>query len=541
MQKINPMLGGLVALFVGYAPAQAAEVHHGVLEGAVQDAAGKPVAGAFVKLRNTEKRLGFMVVSQDGGVFSAKQLPAGSYEAQGVGGDFQSNWSAPVAVPERGSVRLNLSLTDPRAPMLPGAWPRRMPEEQAATLPLPEGPGKEVALKHCVSCHLQERFVGRGSTHANWQETIDDMRREIREAELPGLNDREAEVLLDYLATNWGPMPAPDPNSRLPQTPMQGQARKYRIVQYELENPRAETHDVAVDHQGIGWANQRRGGKVSRLDPVTLAYSEIAPPLTTAKIARPGNLQISADGVMWLPDPNEKRWLSYDIKAEKWTSWPFPSTIRGRANGNSMALHHDGTVWGSGPGAARRLDPVTKEWSTWDTPTWTQTRKNPGGYGMSVAGDGRVWMAMNRVDRMARIDAKTGKVDEFKIPVAGNIYPRRLATDAAGDVWVGLWAAGKLMKIDQHTAEMTMIEPPTPYNGAYSVSVDKKNNLIWVPLHKVDKIARYNPKTQEWVEFPLPQAETDVRRIEVDQTNPNRVWWSSTAYNARIGFVELLD
>jgi streptogramin lyase len=60
-------------------------------------------------------------------------------------------------------------------------------------------------------------------------------------------------------------------------------------------------------------------------------------------------------------------------------------------------------------------------------------------------------------------------------------------------------------------------------------------------LHRVDKIARFNPKTNEWLELPLPQAETDVQRIEIDPTNPNRVYWSGVAYNARIGYVELLN
>jgi streptogramin lyase len=239
---------------------------------------------------------------------------------------------------------------------------------------------------------------------------------------------------------------------------MAGQARNYRVVQYELENEGAETHDVAVDPFGVGWANQRLGGKISRFDPETYEYSEISPPMTTASKARPGNLQISADGIMWLPDPNEKRWLSYDIKAGQWTTWPFPSTVRGQANGNSMALHPDGTTWSTGPGSARRLNPVTKEWSSWDTPTWLGTKQNPGGYGITIAGDGRAWFAMNLVDRMARVDSNTGEVVEFEIPVEGNSYPRRMDTDANGDVWVGLWGAGKLLKIDHRTSEMTVVD-----------------------------------------------------------------------------------
>ncbi len=534
-------LAAVVLLVLGYTPAQSADIYKGTLEGVVKDASGNPVAGAFVKLRNTEKRLGFMVVSQEGGAFSAKQLPAGNYEVQSIGGDFQSKWSAPVAVPEQGSAKVDLALTDTRAPDLPPAWPRRLPPEIAETMTLPEGPGKELAETRCNSCHTQGNWAGRGADRKYWHEQVVEMRGFMKEAGMPDFTDHEAEVLIEYFAKNWATKPPPDANSRLPRSLMQGEARKYRVVQYDLPNPRVEPHDVAVDPNGIAWSNQRLGGVISRFDGHTLAYTEIAPPMITAPKARPGNLQISKDGIMWLPDPNEKRWLSYDIKNDKWTTVPFPSTMLGRANGNSMALSHDGSVWGAGPGALRRYDPTTEKWEQFVTPTWNKTKKNPGGYGIAVAGDGRGWMALQRTNVMARADAKTGETDEFKIPVEGTAFPRRMATDNTGDVWVALWQAGKLMKVDQRTAEMTVYDPPTPMNGAYAITMDRKNGYIWFTEHRVDKIARFDPKTKEWLELPLPQAETDVRRIEIDPTNPNRIYWSGVAYNARIGYVELLN
>lgn len=515
--------------------------HSGVVAGTVTDNAGQPVAGAFVKLKNPERRLTIMVISQDGGRFTADRLPAGNWVVQGVGGDNQSKWSEPVAVAAQGTAEANVALSDARAADLPAAWPRRIPEEQASLASLPEGHGKEIIAERCASCHETTRVAANRVDRATWETSITEMRRLMKDASLPDLTDQDATVLVDYLATNLPPMAAPDENSRFPRTLMQGEARNYRVVQYDLENAGAETHDVAVDPWGVGWANQRIGGKISRFDPVTLEYSEVAPPLTTAERARPGNLQIGADGIMWLADPFETRWLSYDIKADKWTSWPFPTDkIRGQVQGNTVALHPDGTIWMAGPGSARRLNPATGEWSAWDTPTWTRTEQNPGGYGMTVAGDGRVWMAMNLVDRMAVFDGKTGEVKEYKIPVDGISYPRRMDADANGDVWVGLWQAGKLLKIDHKTGDMTVIDPPTPHNGAYAISTDLRNNLLWMTLHRIDEIARYNPATGEWLTLPLPQAETDVRRVEFDPNNPNRIWWSSVAYQARIGFVELL-
>ncbi|MEE8439499.1 MAG: hypothetical protein V3S07_07910, partial [Micropepsaceae bacterium] len=47
--------------------AAANQDHNGVVEGIVRDASGEPVAGAFVKLKNEERRLTFMHISQDGG------------------------------------------------------------------------------------------------------------------------------------------------------------------------------------------------------------------------------------------------------------------------------------------------------------------------------------------------------------------------------------------------------------------------------------------------------------------------------------------
>src|SRR5829696_7611958 len=188
-------LTAFVLLMAGNAPARSADVYNGVVEGVVKDASGQPVAGAFVKVKNSEKRLGFMVISQDGGAFSAKQLPAGNYEVQSVGGDFQSKWSAPVAVPERGAAKVELALTDKRAADLTPAWPRRLAPEVAESMELPAGPGKDIAEARCNSCHSQGNWAGRGATRDSWHETVKEMRGFIKEAGMPALTDHEEETL----------------------------------------------------------------------------------------------------------------------------------------------------------------------------------------------------------------------------------------------------------------------------------------------------------------------------------------------------------
>jgi streptogramin lyase len=238
-------------------------------------------------------------------------------------------------------------------------------------------------------------------------------------------------------------------------------------------------------------------------------------------------------------DGPNNRWLSYDTGNAKFLAFAWTGR-KGAAGGNSMALHPNGTVWATGAGKeARQLLPDKVEFKIYEAPA-AKNHKNPGAYGIAVAGDGSVWFAEDEIDLMARVDPATGQVEEFKIPYAdGHAFPRRMNSDANGDLWVALWNAGKLMKIDHKSKEMTIFSPPTANGGNYSVVVDKKNNYIWVSLHQVDKIARFDPKTKEWVEFALAEAESDPRRIDVDPTNPNRIFFSGNI-PGRIGYIEVL-
>jgi streptogramin lyase/mono/diheme cytochrome c family protein len=543
----NLCVGGtataLLLAMVSAAPAQTTASVTGV----VNDASGQPVTGAFVKLKNDQKRLTFMVVSRAQGRFEAKDLPPGSYRVQGVGGDRQSKWSPEVAVAAGGEgAKVTLALTDARGPALAPAWPHRVPEAQAEKASkdpkdLPEGEGKQLVADFCNSCHDLQRTVANRSDPDHWGHTVKRMRTRMIVASMPDLTEQQYQTIVKYLSEKFGPLQPYDANSRLPRTLASGKALNYRAVQYELADTHAEPHDVAVDPSGNAWVGER-AGKLGRLDRQTLEFTEIPTPAGQAAPDRQslGNPQIDSKGVLWVHDGPNQRWLSYDTNAGKFEVYPFPKG-KGNAGGNSITIHPDGSVWATGGGGqARRLDPKTKEFQFFDAPSLKTRKEAPGAYGMAVAGDGSVWFAQDQSDLMARVDPASGKVEEFKIPYDGFAYPRRMNVDGNGDLWVGLWNGGKLMKVDHKTKQMTIYAPPTPISGAYSVVVDKKNNLVWVSLQQVDKIARFDPKTEEWMEFPLPEAESDPRRIEIDPTNPNRIYFAGNI-PGRVGFVEVLQ
>ena len=526
----------------------------GVLEGVVKDNAGAPVAGAFVKMKNAERRLTFMVVSQAQGRYTAN-VPPGKYVVQGVGGEYQSALSAPKDVAAGRSTSIDVALSDKRAPRLPNAWPGRPPGqgggEAAGTAPLklPDGNGKQLVTGKCTACHDAARIANARYDRAHWLDIIDDMQEYARGSEIAReLTSEEVNVLLDYLLTNFSDANARgrgrqtvDPNSRLSRTLVTGAATKYVAVEFELPKTNVEPHEITVDNQGNGWVTQRTGGRLGRFDTKTFTYTEFDPPAGATRKVRLNGIVRGLDNKLWFVDggPN-RRFLYYDTVSETFNVFPLPKLKYGNATGNTMRVHPNGTVWLCNIGSNQiiRLDPTTKKIDVWEVPAGVQARKNATPYGMAVAGDGKVWFVENTFNQLGRVDPATGKIDEFPIPVKGAVT-RKMGSDSEGNIWVGLHVPGKLMKVDYKTNQMTIFDPPTEDSGVYSVQGDPKSKVIWFSQQHADQIARFDPATRAFTEFALANAEEDHRRIEIDPTNSNRIWWTGNT-SGRIGYVELI-
>jgi streptogramin lyase len=529
----------------------------GALTGVITDASGSAVAGAFVQMKNAERRLNFMVITQEQGKYSIDRLPPGNYVVQAIGGERQSDPSNPVEVAAGKASSISLSLTVARAPALPPAWPGRSPgergEEAAAAAggvaaSLAEGEGKAIIEAKCTTCHDTQRIVRSRANEARWQQVLSTMTSYAQGSTLAKpLTGDEQKVLLAYLSTNYAAAPGsarqkPDPFSRLPRTLLPPEARGYKVVEYELTNPRAEPHEVAVDSEGNGWVSQRVGGKLGKLDHETLAYTEYQPPTGSSPIVRLNAIRRGNHGELWMVDggPN-RRFLNFDPKYERFTTFSLPPTRSGSASGNTMRVHPDNTVWLAAIGSNQiiRLDPETKEFTVYDVPAGVKANKNATPYGMAVGGDKNIWVVENAFDQLARVDSATGKIDEIPLGVKDPVA-RKLGADWDGNLWVGLHGAGELLRVDYKTLKTTEFAPPTKDAGVYLAEPDLTNHLIWTTLQQVDKLARLDPATGVWSEYPLMTAETDVRRIDLDPTNPKRVWYSGVL-SSRIGYIELLQ
>ena len=369
------------------------------MQGVVNDASGQPVTGAFVKLKNDERRLTFMVISQGQGRFEAKDLPPGTYRVQGVGGGFQSAWFDNVTVGAGGEApRSASSLSDPQGPTLAPAWPQRIPEAdvlKASKDPkdLPDGDGKDLVAEKCTSCHNLQRVVVKRSNKDDWEHTVQRMRTRMVGGER-ARSDRRGNQQ-DRRTTsprNFGEVQPYDANSRLPHVLMTGKALHYRAVTYDLVNTHAEPHDVAMDPRGqcLG-GGARRQARPPRSQDARIHRIRHAARTGAEGSAEPRQ---SADRRQGHPVGGRRPQRSLaqlrhqDRKIPRLRLPERQGPRRRQQHGAASGRHGLGDRRQQGSAAA---DPEKVEFKFYPIAERQDSIRLPGAYGIAVAGDGSVW------------------------------------------------------------------------------------------------------------------------------------------------------
>lgn len=267
---------------------------------------------------------------------------------------------------------------------------------------------------------------------------------------------------------------------------------------------------------------------------------------------------IAPDGNLWLTNTAEGTITKFDPKTEKFQRYPreikFPpdwdaSVHRMGINDSTVEVDSKGNVWATTVWGALKLNPKTGEYTEYNSVT-------PDGqpYGVTVDSEDNVWFAQPGNDRIDVVEAATGKVKKIVLPPlkeeieiyerdrerAANIIaepsnatpmqrgPRRMGADRNGNtVWTAETLSGQMSKIDIHTRKVTLYRFPHRYSRPYSAVVDK-NHMVWICMLSSDQIARFNPKTEKFTEFPLPSRSTGNRHIYADNsTDPPTIWVAS--------------
>ncbi|MEM7010293.1 MAG: hypothetical protein AAF585_02315, partial [Verrucomicrobiota bacterium] len=143
--------------------------------------------------------------------------------------------------------------------------------------------------------------------------------------------------------------------------------------------------------------------------------------------------------------------------------------------------------------------------------------------------DGKIWYSKLNVNRIGRIDPKVpdGDITEWNPPFRG---PRRLHVAPDGVVWVPGFGSGVFGGFDPKTEEWKVYPLPNYENQIpYALNV-APDGMVWVCGTGNDTLYRFNPETEYLVEFRLPTQVSYTREIEFDAEGNV---WTSTSGPAR--------
>lgn len=260
-------------------------------------------------------------------------------------------------------------------------------------------------------------------------------------------------------------------------------------------------HDVAPALDGGVWYTAQGSGELGWLDPETGETRHT--PLGAG--SRPHGVIVGPDGAPWVTDSGLNAIVRVDPDSLVVKVFPLPAD-RLNANLNTATLGNDGVLWFTGQnGVYGRLAPSTGEMEVFDAP------RGRGPYGIAASPNGDIYYASLAGSYVGRIDPRSGEVSVLEPPTPDQ-GARRVWPDSQGRIWVSEWNAGQLALYDPSSGQWREWKLPGAGPRAYAVYVDEKD-AVWLSDFGANAVLRFNPKSELFEVFDLPSNPSNVRQI----------------------------
>lgn len=261
-------------------------------------------------------------------------------------------------------------------------------------------------------------------------------------------------------------------------------------------------HDVAAAPAAGGpvYYTAQSTGKLGILDPSSGKFEEIALGARSA----PHGVIVGPDGAPWITDGGQNAIVRVDPKSHQVKVWTLPRDT-GNANLNTATFDKSGRIWFTGQsGIHGRLDPASGEIRVWKSP------RGVGPYGITTTPGGDVYFASLAGNYIARVDTSSGEATVIEPPTPAQ-GARRVWSDSRGRIWVSYWNTGQVGMYDP--AARNWREWKLPGNAhAYAVWVDDKDK-VWLSDWSTNSLVRFDPVSEKFDSFPSNRARADVRQM----------------------------
>ena len=260
-------------------------------------------------------------------------------------------------------------------------------------------------------------------------------------------------------------------------------------------------HDVAPAPDGDVWYVGQRSGELGRLDPSTGQIRRIK----LGDGSRPHGVIVGPDGAPWITDGGLNAIVRVDPATEKITVYPLPSGREG-ANLNTATFDKRGVLWFTGQsGIYGRLNSKVGKVEVFDAP------KGPGPYGITATPDGTAYYASLAGSYIARLDSDTGAATVIEPPTPKQ-GARRVWADSNGNIWVSEWNAGQVGRYDPAANTWKEWKLPGKNPGAYAVYVDDRDK-VWLSDFGANALVRFDPVKEAFEVYPLTSSGANVRQL----------------------------
>jgi virginiamycin B lyase len=262
-------------------------------------------------------------------------------------------------------------------------------------------------------------------------------------------------------------------------------------------------HDVAAAPAAGGpvYYTAQTSGKLGVLDPKSGKVEEI--PL--GRNSAPHGVVVGPDGAPWITDGGQNAIVRVDPATRALRVWPLPADVE-YANLNTLTFDARGRVWFTGQGGYYgRLVPATGDMKVWKAP------RGRGPYGITTTPQGDVYYASLAGSHIARIDTESGVATVIEPPTPRQ-GARRVWSDSRGRIWVSYWNTGQVGRYDPATNAWREWTLPGNSPRAYSVWVDDADK-VWLTEWSSNAIVRFDPVTEKFESFPSNRSGADVRQM----------------------------
>jgi virginiamycin B lyase len=262
-------------------------------------------------------------------------------------------------------------------------------------------------------------------------------------------------------------------------------------------------HDVAASpaRDGRVYYTGQRNGTLGIVDPATRKVEEVA----LGAGSSPHGVIVGPDGAPWITDSGLNAIVRVDPVSRQVKTWPLPDEAA-HANLNTAAFDAKGRIWFTGQsGWYGRLDPARNDMKVW---------RSPGGrgpYGIATTSGGDVYYVSLAGSHLARVDTETGQVSVIEPPTPRQ-GARRAWPDSKGRIWVSYWNTGQVGMYDPAAKAWKEWKLPGERPQTYSVWVDDRD-MVWLTEWSSNAVVRFNPASETFTSFPSDRSGARVRQM----------------------------